>query len=253
MNQTKRPIKCPDCGRPASGKFCVGCGAALKGAKCPRCASSLSFGSKFCSNCGHALGATQRPAWYGPAMATLAAVVVLGVAALFTIGPFGPGARASRVAPGLTPAPSDLSILPASTPRGEADRLFDQAMRAHEGGDSLQAASVGSMAVGAYARLPERDADARFHIGLLHEITHNYDAILAQADSIALSSPNHLFAYLLRHRVYSESGNSQAANDTYRGFLEVYDLEIAAGREEYEAHGRLVESFRSRAQQAVGN
>jgi hypothetical protein len=191
-------------------------------------------------------------------LATVAAVVVLGVAALFTIGPFGPRARAARAAAELTQAPSAqtpsaVSINPVATPRGEADRLFDQAMRAYEAGDSTGAASVGSMAVGAYSRLPERDADARFHVGLLHEITRNYDAILAQADSIALTQPSHLFAYMLRHRAHSTSGNLQAASDVYRGFLEVYDLEIAAGREEYEAHGRLVESFRSRAQQAVGN
>jgi hypothetical protein len=190
-------------------------------------------------------------------MATVGAVVVLGVAALFTIGPFGPRARADRVAAGLTQAPSAqapaVSINPVGTPRSEADRLFDQAMRAHEGGDSMQAASVGSMAVGAYSRLPNQDADARFHVGLLHEITRNSDAILVQADSIALSSPSHLFTYLLRHRAHSLSGNSEAADDIYRGFLEVYDLEITTGRQEYEAHARLIETFRNRAMQAVGN
>ena len=186
-------------------------------------------------------------------MATVAAVVVLGVTALFTIGPFGPESRAGQVAPGLPQAPSTLPTLPAATPRSEADRFFDEAMRAHEAGDSTRAASVGSMAVGAYSRLQERDADARFHVGLLHEITRNYDAILAQADSIVLSHPNHLFTYLLRHRAHTWSGNSQAANDAYRGFLEVYDLEIATGRQEYEAHAGLIETFRNRATQAVGN
>jgi predicted nucleic acid-binding Zn ribbon protein len=233
---TKKPQShCPNCGQPASGNFCTGCGAALKGAKCAKCSVPLPSGSKFCNNCGHALGAAQGTGSYTPLIIAAAAAVVLVVVAMVTVGPFGPKPPANQLAaPGVQQVNPNVSSFAAGTPRGEADRYFDQAMRAHEGRDSAQAAFAGGLALGAY-------------------ITRDYDAILAQADSIELTYPNHLFAFLLRHRAYIQKGNSQSAGDVYRGFLEAYELEIATGKREYQSHGRLIEAFRNEAQQAIGN
>jgi predicted nucleic acid-binding Zn ribbon protein len=252
---TKKPQShCPNCGQPASGNFCTGCGAALKGAKCAKCSVPLPSGSKFCNNCGHALGAAQGTGSYTPLIIAAAAAVVLVVVAMVTVGPFGPKPPANQLAaPGVQQVNPNVSSFAAGTPRGEADRYFDQAMRAHEGRDSAQAAFAGGLALGAYSQLPEQDADTRFHMGLLLQITRDYDAILAQADSIELTYPNHLFAFLLRHRAYIQKGNSQSAGDVYRGFLEAYELEIATGKREYQSHGRLIEAFRNEAQQAIGN
>jgi hypothetical protein len=182
-----------------------------------------------------------------------AAAVVVLVVVLITMDPLRPRPSANRALPGIQQADPNASNLAAGTTRGEADRYFDQAMRAHETGDSARAAFAGSMALEAYARLLEPDADTRFHVGLLHEITRDYDAILAQADSIELSYPTHLFTYLLRHRARTRSGDSQAVSDIYRGFLEAYDVEMATERQEYQAHARLIAALQSEARQAIGN
>jgi hypothetical protein len=103
------------------------------------------------------------------------------------------------------------------------------------------------MALEAYAMLDDLDADARFHIGLLHQITGDHDAILAQADSIEAGTPNHLFSVMLRHRVHAGRGDSQNTQDAYRQFLVRYDGEMAQTRPEYQLHGPLIESFRVEA------
>jgi len=250
---TKKPHShCSNCGQPASGSFCTNCGTALKGARCPKCSAQLPSGSRFCNNCGHALGDARQARSYTPLVITAAAAVVLMVVAMVTVGPFGPKPPAPRSNAAATQVDPSVSSFAAGTPRGEADRYFDQAMRAYEGGDSAQASFTGGMALGAYAQLPEQDADSRFHIGLLYQITRNYDAILAQADSLELLHPNHLFAFLLRHRVYSAKGDSQSVAEVYRRFLQAYDTEIATGRPEYLAHGLLIEEFRKEAAQAGG-
>jgi predicted nucleic acid-binding Zn ribbon protein len=251
---TKKPHShCSNCGQPASGNFCTSCGTALKGAKCPKCGIELPSGSRFCHNCGHALGDARQAGSYTPLIITAAAAVVFVVVAMVTVGPFGPKPLNRQSNPADQQVNSSVSSFAAGTPRGEADRYFDQAMRAYEGGDSAQAVFTGGMALEAYAQLPEQDADSRFHIGLLYQITHNWDAVLAQADSIELIHPNHLFAFLLRHRVYSQKGDSQSINDVYRDFLQAYDAEIATGKQEYLAHGLLIEEFRNEAIQAGGN
>jgi hypothetical protein len=139
-----------------------------------------------------------------------------------------------------------------STPRGEADALFERAMTAFENGDSSQAAFSGQMALNAYALLEDLDPDAHFHIGLLRQIEGDFDAMLAQADSIEQLSPGHLFPPILRHRVGRMSGDDDLMQRSYRRFLERYEGEIVTNRFEYDAHNRLIDSFRTEARQAVG-
>ncbi|UCD24437.1 MAG: hypothetical protein JSW51_00520 [Gemmatimonadota bacterium] len=120
-------------------------------------------------------------------------------------------------------------------------------MRAHEGGDLAQAKFASRLALEAYASLDSLDADARFHIGLLHQIGGNQAAILAQADTIQQLVPTHLFALLLRDRVFAARGDDSLVADTYSRFLEHFAGEIALGRPEYEMHSALLNAFRRRA------
>jgi len=159
---------------------------------------------------------------------------------------------------GSTPvsAHPTVPILPPRTaateqpyrPLQEADQFFDRAMRASESGDSAQAAFSGRIALEAYATLESLDADARFHVGLLHQITGDYDAILAQADTIELDTPNHLFALLLRDRVYLAGEDVRLVEDNHARFLEHYHSEIAIGRPEYELHSTLLDTFKAKAE-----
>jgi len=125
-------------------------------------------------------------------------------------------------------------------------------MRAHESGDVERAQFSGQLALSAYLALPARTADQRFHIGLLYQISNDYSAILAQADSIEGMLPNHLLSRLLRGRVYRETANSEALIAAYRDFLAVYDSELALGRPEYQSHAGLIDTFRDDAIRAGG-
>ncbi len=247
MTPTQHKTKCPNCRQPAIGNFCIHCGTSLQGATCPKCSSQLQSGSRFCNSCGCQLGGTSHAKSLTPWIVVAAAVVVLALVGLMTVGPWGPQ------------PPSNLQQLPAvptlefaSTPKGEADRYFDQAMRAHENGDMERARFSGQLALNAYLALPSRTADQRFHIGLLYQISNDYDAILAQADSIESAIPSHLLARLLRGRVYQQTNDGEALLTTYRDFLLVYDAEIATARQEYQAHGSLIQTFRDDALRAVG-
>jgi hypothetical protein len=124
-------------------------------------------------------------------------------------------------------------------------------MTAFEGGDAAGASFSGQMALNAYALLDSLDADAHFHVGLLHQITENHQAILARIDSIEGLVPNHLFASLLRHRVGRMTQDAGLMNQAYREFLQRYAVEISAERWEYDAHGRLVDNFKAEAEEAV--
>ncbi len=247
---SKSPISkltfCPQCGAAATGKFCIKCGTPLRGASCPSCGSQLQTGAKFCHNCAHRLGGSRDAKPALPWIFAAAAAVVLIIVVLTTLGPSSPLPTALPTA--FTP---QRAATP-STPRGEADALFERAMTAFENGDSSQAAFSGQMALNAYALLNDRDPDSHFHIGLLLQIKGDLAAMLAQADTIERLSPGHLFAPMLRHRVARMSGDEDLARRSYTRFLEHYDGEIVTNRFEYTAHSRLIESFRTEARQAVG-
>ena len=239
----RRASTCSNCGNEASGNFCRSCGAALKGAPCPECNAQLEPGALYCHSCSHDLRARRGTKLYWLLItASAVAGVVLIVAAL-------------RM--GSTPISTHptVPILPPRTtataqpyrPLQEADQFFDRAMRAYESGDSAQAAFSGRLALEAYAMLDSLDPDARFHVGLLHQISGDYDAILAQADTIELDTPTHLFALLLRDGVYLAREDVELAEDNYLRFLERYDSEIALGRPEYELHSTLLDTFRRKA------
>jgi hypothetical protein len=124
-------------------------------------------------------------------------------------------------------------------------------MTAFEGGDSATASFSGQMALRAYSLLDGLDADAHFHIGLLHQITGDHQAILDRADSIEALVPSHLFAPLLQQRVGRMTGDDSFVSRGYLEFLERYNTEISAQRWEYDVHSRLIASFKSEAEQAV--
>jgi tetratricopeptide (TPR) repeat protein len=139
------------------------------------------------------------------------------------------------------------------SPQERADRLFNRVMTLAEAGKQDSVQFFMPMALGAYSQLPALDADARYHVGLLHLANGDIDAALAQADTIRRSSPNHLFIYILRAHAYQAQGNKAQEQQAYADFLRHEQAELALKRAEYEDHRESLTSFHSEAErQAQG-
>jgi len=235
--------RCPDCGTPASGRYCSGCGRPLAAAPCADCGATLAPNARFCAACG-------RPAATGvanpgrPAPARLGRPVVLGalllvVAAAVTI--VVARSAGTDSSPPVPVAP-DLSSM---TPREQFARLADRIERAMAAGDTATVVQFFPMAEAAFGNLlpGDRDADARFHVALLRARIGHAPAALAQADSIAASDSTHLFVDYLRAIVHDFDGDTVAAAAARQDFRAHYATEIATARPEYTAHQQMLEQF----------
>jgi len=233
---------CSNCGRESRGSFCRGCGAVLKSTRCPECNVQLEPGTLYCSSCSHDLRIKRSSRMFVPLVAAAAAAGIVIIIAALRMGP----ATDDSAGISLLPMPGPTTAPPGS-PREAADQFFDRAMRAHENGDTVLATFAARMAIEAYGMLDAADADTRFHIGLLREITRDQEAVLAQADSIEIESPEHLFAPLLRAWVYQQRDDSESVQAAHRQFRDRYQREMTMIRSEYDAHWPLIERFRDEA------
>lgn len=247
------PQECPRCGKPARGKFCGSCGAALSQAPCPSCRTALRAGTRFCHVCGTPLGRKQMPAARFATAAWIAAtagalVVVVFVAARF-IGGLQSG---DRVPAGPALAPTAVPDISRMTPRERADRLFDRIVRAAEAGDTEQVMQFQPMALSAYAMLGQQDSDSRYHVGLIHSLAGNFAAARAQLDSLRTLEPDHLLGAMLAFTLAELTADAGGREQAYRAFLEAYDAEIASQKAEYLAHEPAIQSFLTAARGELG-
>lgn len=258
---------CPSCGQPASGRFCSHCGAETGApVSCAQCGNQLPPGGRFCNQCGTAAGtagATAVPSVAPPAARSRSALPwavagVLGAALLAVLllrggeepdtTPAQPPFAAGGAVPVGDPRAVDLASM---TPREAADRLFERVMRLSESGDSAQARNFLPMALAAYDRVPELDADARYHLGVLHLFNQDAAAASAQADTILAAQPDHLFGLYVAARADQAQGDGGAARTSYQRFLDRFEAERASGKPEYEAHAPALEIMRQDAARAV--
>jgi len=248
--------------------------------QCPSCKTIVPKDAKFCPDCGALVnGAPAAPKIEQPSSLTKllsspVLVVALGGGLIFAAGYIvsqrnsqtaaPPPARTDAMSqlgrvgqqaqPPRSPAPPgsaqniDLSTM---TPLEAADRLFNRVMAADEGGDAAQASRFAPMAVQAYGRVRQLDADAQFHVGLLHLVLGNKDKVLKQIEILRRDAPDHLLAMSLAIRVAKRDGDNDTANKILARFGKVYNDEIARGRPEYSAHRITVEKLRDAARAAM--
>jgi predicted Zn-dependent protease len=100
------------------------------------------------------------------------------------------------------------------------------------------------MALAAYEQLETKDADARYHAGLVMLETGQVDEASALADTILAQSPGHLFGLQLRANVAERRGDSARARQARAEFVKRYDAEVASGKAEYGEHRTALEAFR---------
>lgn len=266
-------MQCPKCGSEESGAFCSRCGADLRQAAGPACAScgaGLESGALFCAECGTPTGHRPRKpllAYLPWAFSALALVAFAVAIAFFVQGQSQPRIGDMPLSGGLPEAPSeggmggsaaggtqgmvDLSQLSS---RQAADRLFERAMRTDDQGDADQAKFFANMAVQAYAAVPpgEIDADARFHLGLLHLLQDDPGAAAAEAESILSARPDHLLGLVLEARAAAARGDADGEREAYGRFLDALPAERDAALPEYGMHGGLIDSEAARARDVTG-
>ncbi len=217
---------------------------------CVSCGATLSGTARFCHACGAKQDAPQRsfpPLLLG--LVALALVMLVAVVA-YSVGRSSQPAAATSAAPsGATGAAPDISNL---SPREQADRLFNIVMSAHEQGDVARMNQFAPMAIQAYGLLNPLDPDGHYHVGLMSAVSGNQDEARARADSIEAAVPNHLLALMLRNSVAQMQGDEATSLAVHRKFLEVYDAEMAAQRQEYLDHQSGIAGFKAQAERRVG-
>ena len=250
---------CATCGASGSGNFCSACGAPRGGVPCVRCGGALAAGARFCPACGHGVAgggsgttaASDRTPWI---VAGVALAGLLGML-LFTLTRQAPAqlAEATSAPAGEVDAvgenPPDLSTM---SPRERFNRLYNRIMRGAEAGDEATVRRFTPMALMAYAQLDTIDADARFHAALLQVHTGAAAAARALGDSVLQQTPGHLFGYVILGTVARWQKDDTALRKAYTGFLQHYDAEMKAGREEYKEHATSLNDFRQAALEAKG-
>lgn len=274
------PETCSACGAEASGRFCNQCGGAVSAA-CRECGTALPKGARFCGECGTAVGAAPAPtpaaaaaaapAPRAPLLPWIAAGTVLAAILLLIVvprareaggaeakaapeaaapqaqAPFANGAGGG--APG-TGTPPDLSTM---TPEVAADRLFNRVMTAVSSGDTAQAARFVPMAIAAYGRVENLDADGRYHLAALHLVNGDAAAARAEADQLLAISPTHLFGLFVAAQAADATGKRDEAKAFFRRFDESYDAEMAKNLPEYGEHAQGLPQMREQARASAGS
>ena len=178
-------------------------------------------------------------------VAGISVVLLVVVSVVSYFGSPGPSSQPGRLA--SAPAP-DIS---AMSPRERADRLFNRVMSAAERADTGEVTFFAPMAIQSYGLLDTLDADARYHLGLIHSLSSNTAAARAQADTLEQETPGHLLGAVLQHEVAARVGDAAGQEQSYRTFLENFQSEMASGRVEYAEHQLTINAFLEEAQNAI--
>jgi hypothetical protein len=220
---------------------------------CHACGAQLAANVRFCHKCGAAVVSAQPTGWrmglpWGVAGAALGALVTV-VAMRAGGGPQPQEAQTLGGPAGIRPP--DISQM---SPEERATRLFDRVMVLAQAGKDDSVQFFLPMALQSYDQLPALDADARYHVGLLHLAGGDAAGALAQADTIQRAVPTHLFAYVLRAHTFQQQGNRQGERRAYADFLRNEAAEVARNRPEYSDHQNALNAFReeARRQQSAG-
>ena len=232
---------------------------------CPSCGSTIPDAAQFCHKCGSRMGAASPPTAGGGwrqgvpwALAGFLVGALTGVLGSNLVRRAPPPATADAGGPPQTSGMPALSgggaaaiDIASMTPEERASRLYTRVMSLHAAGKSDSAEFFLPMALQAYAMLPTRNADAHYHIGVLELTSGNSPGALAEADTIARLVPTHLFADMLRARVYGLKRDTKDYDTACRNYLKHEAGELAQKRPEYTEHAGTIAAFHEEATGAV--
>lgn len=257
-------MKCPNCGRNASGRFCSSCGTSLSENKCGSCGASPPPGSRFCTNCGSAVGGAAKEAqgaarggggltegnlgWWIAGGMMVVLIVIVALPIVRSDPPEGPlPVTAGAPAGGMTA--TDLANMP---PREAADRLFNRVMTAVASDNTAEWAQFLPMAIQSYDMARPLDQDGLFHLSMLHSQNQDSQSALAVAQEGLETYPDHLLNLNAAAHAAAALGDTALAEQYYQRFLDVQSVEEGKGLTEYQAHANMFPEMRAEAEAFLG-
>ena len=143
----------------------------------------------------------------------------------------------------------DISSL---SPQERADRLYNRVMLLATQGkiDSVQ--FFAPMAVQSYLLLAPLNADQRYDLGRIGEVTGALPLAKAQADSILLENPNHLLGLILEARLATIGGDTTQLRSYERRLIAAQKAELAKKRDEYIRHEDDITNALQQARKSLG-
>lgn len=248
-------MECPVCAVSSDGEFCANCGAPLAGAACDVCDAPLVAGARYCTQCGAPVRDRPSPLPWIVAAASLVAVIVVLLLPTLRDG------RPSQ-APMFSGGDAGFSTMPPTspgtpppltgTPREQADRLFNRVMEERAGGNDERATFFLPMAITAYEQAAPLDDDGLYHLSLLQAAAGRNGQARATAENILGRNPNHLLALGAAAEAAEDNGDTTAAREYARRFLDSYDLEKDKPLPEYQDHARILPDYMQTARRILG-
>lgn len=254
--KTDSPLTCSQCGTPAAGTpadgwlFCARCGASLTQTSCASCGATIATGAKFCHKCGAPAGAASSAAQpKKPAAEVMpwAVTAVAFVALIALLAGRGFNRQSGAAAPDDL-AQGDLAFDPAQTPirastdisrlspEERADRLFNRVMLLSAEGKADSVRFFAPMAIAAYQQIAPLNADQRYDMGRIAEVSGALPLAKAQADSILREQPSHLLGLVLAARVATLERDTAALRRAESRLLAAERAELARALPEYQRH-----------------
>ncbi len=219
---------------------------------CPSCQIAVQPDARYCPGCGASLyGQAGRKRLDRKAVALVVAGAVGAAAVAIVAGFFVsqytalPSLSPPPAADGSAARPGPAIDLSTMTPREAADRLFNRVMMATEQGNTEEALQFAPMALLAYGRVDELDADAHYHMARIYMVAGDIENARKQVAILKEYAPDHLLGLLLEHTIAEQSGDQDVAARAKAAFAAAYDAEVITGKTEYRDHQASIEKFRS--------
>jgi hypothetical protein len=167
----------------------------------------------------------------------VAAIALVALIALVAGQKFGLGRQnTSNIQTGLAGTQRAPDISQMST-REMTDRLYNRVMMLHEAGLSDSAAfTARTMAIPAFEMHDTLDADLRYDLGRIAEVTGDVALAKAQADTILSEQPTHLLGLVLAGNLARASGDSTTLKSLNKRLLDAEKAELAMNKREYSLH-----------------
>ncbi|MGI8618571.1 MAG: hypothetical protein ACR2L6_05715 [Gemmatimonadaceae bacterium] len=143
--------------------------------------------------------------------------------------------RAGAFDPAQAPvrASTDISQL---SPEERADRLFNRVMQLSTEGQTDSVRFFAPMAISAYQQIGPLNADQRYDLGRIAEVSGQLPLARAQADSILRVEPSHLLGLVLAARVATLERDAATLRRIEGRLLSVERAELARALPEYQRH-----------------